>query len=249
MPVVVLIHRIYQYLYTVSQSRISEMSSEREEKAFMTPAQQRAYLNELRKQNEEMYKLTGPRSHGTSDPWQSPVPNPKTVPIATGKGSRLHGPPKPPKTTKLQTSPNVGTPRSPPLPSVARFEADSSNDLSNRTRPKTLPKPQIEQISQSGSHDLAAPTPEAKLRKFPTIAQKPVRSELKSHEPEPPKKVSLSLTNYDLSSYPDVEEDQHANNHEHRMHRDRSPCPKDDGKLVSIPVFSFSDLTSSETQT
>lgn len=73
----------------------------------------------MRKQNDEVYNLTGARATG-KDPWANPAPNPKAV----LPKEDVKGPPTPPKNASLRSLPT------PPKDQI-------------KEKPKTLPKPPI----------------------------------------------------------------------------------------------------------
>lgn len=219
------------------------------EKPFMTPAQQRAYLSDLRKQNEELYGLTGPRIGTGRNPWETPVANPRVCRQSSSSSNSLRddvqpakGPPKPPKSDQVRGLHTV-VERS--LSSQASItEASQTPEYVTRARPKSLPKPP--QLSQSlPKVDSLNLGNKAASRKLPPVPQKP-SSHIKSSPPaedSSPRRVALSLTNYDIpqAAHHDTSNaiatdpfQQRSTDEEESFIREQ---PQD--KKISIPVFSF----------
>lgn len=202
-----------------------------EGRSFMTPAQQRAYLNELRSQNDQLYGLTGVRSGSGRNPWDTPSSSARedqdpprrieaesTNPVQQSKSKSR--PAIPPKSNQVRALP------SPPVPKPTAI-------FRSVEKPRLLPKPPSSKITLP---DLArldldrSPSP----RYQPEIAPKPV---IQSGDDLPAARmVSLSLTHYDLShppgelrgqsEVPEIKIDEASSGGHGR---------------VSIPTFNFSD--------
>lgn len=223
-------------------------------KTFMTPAQQRAYLSDLRKQNEELFGLTGPRIGASRDPWKIPsegsVHRSKatvTPDTALGEPGLGNGPPKPPKSSQLRTLP---TPTKPTFISRGSPESQNVQDsrVGTKERPRSLPKPpqlshnlpKVDQLTLDNT--IAA-------KKLPPVPQKPTKYVRTASSSSPtteaaPRKVTLSLTNYDIpQNVPQLVSDKDDLGHSRvRSFKDEASNQRTsrDNK-VSIPIFSFSD--------
>lgn len=217
-----------------------EDSGESKAKAFMTPTQQREYLAQLRKQNEDLYNLTGARSRSTRDP--STVRGDDFVDLTATKTLLSPArPPKPPKSFVAKTSSFLAE-------SAVKIEKgqEAENELispnSFAAKPRTLPKPSRQSEKNSNSTaELAIPK-----RSLPPVPTKPQgirtlssRSASSSERPQPviPAGAASQLTA--ASSHVNNRSDRHGIDHEERtLSHEDDPSTS---KKVTIPIFSFPD--------
>ena len=179
----------------------------------------------MRKQNAEMYNLIGRPPAAGRDPWTNPTPNPKAhISIARtdspAKVTKVQGPPKPPKTASLRKV-SAGIAR-PTREALHDRQADVKDDT--RHTPKALPKIPF----QHRKHDQSTLAAQDSVKVRPKTLPKPGSSV----EAAQNKRVTLTVTNYDIPQYRDGLLSQLSTS------EDTRPVQ---GKLVSVPVFKFGE--------
>lgn len=193
----------------------------------MTPAQQREYLSELRKQNAEMYSLTGSGLASGRDPWAHPAPTPKAVrQPQTDSSIKIQGPPKPPKAANLckpsATLPQPANEQVQPSPSHQTHGTGHSTPPEIKPKPKALP-------AVSRAAEQSGLRPQARAR--PSVQPKPAANARTNDRSDPEARVTLQLTTYDIPQYRD-ETINGQNQESQKRHLDSDP-------IVSIPMLRF----------
>ncbi|CCG82121.1 LIM domain-containing protein C4F6.12 [Taphrina deformans PYCC 5710] len=226
--------------------------------AFMTPSQQREYLAELRRQNAEMYGLTGSRIKSDRDPWTS-----SDAPSNTNRavqhepfsdiGARTSAPPRPPKSSQLRnvnmhSTGKTENPTPLPLPtSEATRNKGAQTQNTYKVLPKPLPKPATKNLPDppakydhrsSDMPDVSMLELDTKKKRHPPgVAPKPQGFNHKLTTSQ--KKVSLSLMNYDI---PQFQEQYNPAHTEDLDYGSDGPSNSDvQSKRMTIPTFSFPD--------
>lgn len=216
------------------------MADDVDSKSFMSPAQQRAYLSELRQQNAQLYGLTGAGRSLAHDLWARssdlPPPGHDQEEIAIRSGGRPHTgserPPIPPKTLQVRSLPK------PPV-------RDTKAGPRPAEKPRALPTIPLVSDASAALSNLSMSEARA-TRAPPKLGPKPlpspkVHSQSQSRHEETGRKVSLPIIHYEItqSTGPPLEISSISKRDSSESNRAPMPVISDNSRSVTIPVSSF----------